>query len=71
VRSQDVVFMEDQTIHDIEKTGKVVPQYSDGLIDLDTAHLIDLLAHVDHDVQNDQFKMTSKLNMIFKMTNRV
>jgi hypothetical protein len=71
VRSQDVVFMEDQTIHDIEKTGKVVPQYSDGLIDLDMAHLIDLPAHVDHDVQNDQLKMTSKLNMIFKMTNRV
>jgi hypothetical protein len=53
VRSQNVVFMEDQTIHDIEKTGKVMTQYSDGLIDLDTTPLTDLPAHVDHDVQND------------------
>jgi len=54
VRSRDVVFMEDQIIHDIEKTEKVVPQCSDGLIDLDLAHSIELLAQVEHDVQNDQ-----------------
>jgi hypothetical protein len=53
VRSRDVVFMEDQTIHDIEKTEKVVPQYSDGLIDLDSTSLTDLPAQVEHDVQND------------------
>ncbi|KAB5560993.1 hypothetical protein DKX38_005950 [Salix brachista] len=53
VRSRDVVFMEDQTIHDIEKTEKVVPRYSDCLIDLDSSSLIDLPAQVEHDVQND------------------
>jgi hypothetical protein len=53
VRSRDVVFMEDQTIHDIEKTEKVVPRYSDGLIDLDSTSLTDLPAQVEHDVQND------------------
>jgi hypothetical protein len=53
VRSRDVVFMEDQTIHDIEKTEKVVPQYSDDLIDLDSTSLTDLPAQVEHDVQND------------------
>jgi hypothetical protein len=37
VRSRDVVFMEDQIVCDIEKTEKVVPQCSDGLIDLDLA----------------------------------
>jgi hypothetical protein len=53
VKSRNVVFMEDQTIHDIEKTEKVVPQYSDGLIDLDSTSLTDLPAQVEHDVQND------------------
>ncbi|KAB5521854.1 hypothetical protein DKX38_026173 [Salix brachista] len=53
VRSRDVVFMEDQTIHDIEKTEKVVPRYSDCLIDLDPSSLIDLPTQVEHDVQND------------------
>ncbi|KAB5515867.1 hypothetical protein DKX38_026515 [Salix brachista] len=45
--------MEDQTIHDIEKTEKVVPRYSDCLIDLDSSSLIDLPVQVEHDVQND------------------
>jgi len=56
VRSRDVVFMEDQIIHDIEKTEKVVPQCSDGLIDLDPAPSTELQAHaqVEHDVQNGQ-----------------
>ena len=53
MRSRDVVFMEDQTIHDIEKTKKVVPRYSDCLIELDSSSLIDLPAQVEHDVQND------------------
>ncbi|KAB5564961.1 hypothetical protein DKX38_005015 [Salix brachista] len=53
VRSRDVVFMEDQTIHDIEKTEKVLPRYSDCLIDLDSSSLIDLPVQVEHDVQND------------------
>ncbi|KAD2804590.1 hypothetical protein E3N88_37967 [Mikania micrantha] len=34
VRSREVVFMEDQTLKDIEKV-QTVPQYSDDLIDLD------------------------------------
>lgn len=54
MRSQDVVFMEDQIIHDIEKIEKVVPQCSDGLIDLDPAPSIELQAQVEHDVQNGQ-----------------
>ena len=54
VRSRDVMFMEDQTIHDIEKTEKVVPQYIDGLIDLDPTPLTNLTAQVEHDVLNDQ-----------------
>ncbi|KAJ0086211.1 hypothetical protein Patl1_08070 [Pistacia atlantica] len=33
VRSRDVVFIEDQTIQDVEKVEKVVSQYNDGLID--------------------------------------
>ena len=39
VRSRDVVFMEDQTIQDIEKTDKTVSQYHDDLIDLDPVPL--------------------------------
>ena len=50
VRSRDVVFMEDQTIHHIEKTEKVVPRYNDCLIDLDHAPLTDLPTQVEHDV---------------------
>ncbi|KAK4860269.1 hypothetical protein QYF36_020348 [Acer negundo] len=33
------MFMEDQTIHDIEKTDKTVSQYHDDLIDLDPVPL--------------------------------
>ncbi|KAJ0034715.1 hypothetical protein Pint_25418 [Pistacia integerrima] len=54
VRSRNVVFMEDQTIQDVEKTDNVVPQYSDGLIDLDPVPFIDLPTNVEHDVQDDQ-----------------
>ncbi|KAJ0093154.1 hypothetical protein Patl1_25989 [Pistacia atlantica] len=53
VRSSNVVFI-DQTIQDVEKTDKVVPQYSDGLIDLDLVPFIDLLTNIEHDVQDDQ-----------------
>ncbi|KAJ0102904.1 hypothetical protein Patl1_04799 [Pistacia atlantica] len=54
VRSRDVVFVEDQTIQDVEKAKKVVPQYNDGLIDLDLVPLTDLPTNVEHDVQDDQ-----------------
>ncbi|KAJ0042674.1 hypothetical protein Pint_18583 [Pistacia integerrima] len=50
VRSHDVVFMEDQTIQDVEKEEKVRPQYSDGLIDLDPVSFTDLPTNVEHDV---------------------
>ena len=67
MRSRDVVFMEDQTIHDIEKTKKVVPRYNDCLIDLDSYYLIDLDSSSLIDCQhklNMMFKMTSKFQMI-------
>ncbi|KAJ4718977.1 Retrovirus-related Pol polyprotein from transposon TNT 1-94 [Melia azedarach] len=35
VRSRDAIFIEDQTIQDIEKLKEEMPQYSDTLIDLD------------------------------------
>ncbi|KAJ0080980.1 hypothetical protein Patl1_10830 [Pistacia atlantica] len=54
VRSRDVVFMEDQTVQDVEKVDKVVPQYSDGLIDLEPTPLTDLSTNVEHNVQDDQ-----------------
>ena len=53
VRSQDVVFMEDQTIQDILKTDTPVPQCSDGLIDLDPVPLTHVPTEVK-DVQDDQ-----------------
>ena len=54
VRSRDVVFVEDQTIEDIEKMEKVVPRHSYDLIDLDPVPLTDLPEQVEPDVQNDQ-----------------
>lgn len=51
VRNRDVVFMEDQTIQDVEKIEKGVHQYSDDLIDLD---LVSLSVQMEHNVQDDQ-----------------
>ncbi|KAJ0013304.1 hypothetical protein Pint_20997 [Pistacia integerrima] len=50
VRSCDVMFMEDQSIKDVEKADKVVPQYNDGFIDLDPIPFTDLPTNVEHDV---------------------
>lgn len=54
VRSRDVVFIEDQTIQDIEKIDKTVPQYSDDLIDLDPVPLTHVPTQVGDEVQDDQ-----------------
>ena len=51
VRSYDVVFIEDQTIQDVEKIEKGVHQYSDDLIDLDS---IPLPVQMEQNVQDDQ-----------------
>ena len=48
------MFVEDQTIEDIEKMEKVVPRHSYDLIDLDPVPLTDLPEQVEPDVQNDQ-----------------
>ena len=53
VRSQDVVFMEDHTIQDIEKTDATESQYSDDLIDLDPVPLADLPTQVEDEAHND------------------
>ncbi|KAI9201238.1 hypothetical protein LWI28_020595 [Acer negundo] len=53
VRSRDVMFMEDQTIHDIEKTDKTVSQYHDDLIDLDPVPLKHVPVQVRDKVQDD------------------
>lgn len=44
--------MEDQTILDIAKMKKMMPQYSDELIDLDQIFLT--LTQVGEEIQNDQ-----------------
>ena len=48
VRSHDVVFMEDQTIQDVDKIEKVAHQYSDDLIDLDAIPLSDFPTQMEH-----------------------
>ncbi|KAJ0090897.1 hypothetical protein Patl1_13561 [Pistacia atlantica] len=54
VRSHDVVFMDNQTIQDVEKAEKAVSQYSDGLIDLYPVPFTNFPTNVEHDVQDDQ-----------------
>ncbi|KAJ0082200.1 hypothetical protein Patl1_10871 [Pistacia atlantica] len=54
VRSHDVVFMEDQTIRDVENAEKVVPQYSDGLKYLDLVPFTYFPTNVEHNVQDNQ-----------------
>ncbi|KAF2315489.1 hypothetical protein GH714_039930 [Hevea brasiliensis] len=52
VRSCDVIFVEDQTIEDIDKAGKSKSE-TDGLIDLDPTPTTDMPNAVEVDVQND------------------
>ena len=47
VRIHDVVFMEDQTIQDVDKIENTAHQYSDDLIDLDHVQM-------EHNAQDDQ-----------------
>ncbi|XP_040998981.1 protein DETOXIFICATION 27-like [Juglans microcarpa x Juglans regia] len=54
MRSRDVVFIEDQTIQDIEKTDREVFQCNDGSVNLDPVYLTDFLVQVEHVVQDDQ-----------------
>ena len=57
VRSQDVVFMENHTIQNIEKTDATESQCSDDLIDLDPIPLIELPTQVEDEAHNDQHDM--------------
>ncbi|KAL6334059.1 hypothetical protein AAG906_001815 [Vitis piasezkii] len=52
VRSRDVVFMEDHTIQDIEKTNPMESQDSSDLIDLDPAPLTNLPTQMKHMMTN-------------------
>ena len=57
VRSRDVVFMEDYTIQDIEKTDATESQHSDDLIDLDPLPLTNLPTQVEDEAHDDQHDM--------------
>ena len=57
VRSRDVVFMEDYTIQDIEKTDATESQHSDDLIDLDPLPLTNLSTQVEDEAHDDQHDM--------------
>ncbi|RVW22327.1 Retrovirus-related Pol polyprotein from transposon TNT 1-94 [Vitis vinifera] len=57
VRSRDVVFMEDHTIQDIEKTNPMESQHSGDLIDLDPAPLTNLPTQVEDEAHDDQHDM--------------
>ncbi|RVW26208.1 Retrovirus-related Pol polyprotein from transposon TNT 1-94 [Vitis vinifera] len=54
VRSRDVMFVEDHTIQDIEKTDATEFQYSDNLIDLDPVPLTHLPTQVEDEAHDDQ-----------------
>ncbi|XP_022151008.1 uncharacterized protein LOC111019029 [Momordica charantia] len=53
IRSRDFVFVEDQTIEDINKTDKIEFQHSDDLIDLDSVPLTQPSMQTENEVQND------------------
>jgi len=53
VRSCDVVFIEDQTINDIEKAEKKVSNGNKGLVDLNLVLMVNLLNPVDNGIQGD------------------
>ncbi|RVW19193.1 Retrovirus-related Pol polyprotein from transposon TNT 1-94 [Vitis vinifera] len=57
VRSRDVVFMEDHTIQDIEKTNPMESQHSGDLIDLDLAPLTNFPTQVEDEAHDDQHDM--------------
>ncbi|KAL6314361.1 hypothetical protein AAG906_021191 [Vitis piasezkii] len=57
VRSRDVVFMEDHTIQDIEKTNPMESQHSSDLIDLDPVPLANLPTQVEDEAHDDQHDM--------------
>ncbi|RVW34206.1 Retrovirus-related Pol polyprotein from transposon TNT 1-94 [Vitis vinifera] len=57
VRSRDVVFMEDHTIQDIEKTKPMESQHSSDLIDLDPVPLANLPTQVEDEAHDDQHDM--------------
>ena len=48
------MFMEDHTIHDIEKTNVIEFQYSDNLIDFDPVPLTHLPTWVEDEAHDDQ-----------------
>ena len=55
IRSRDVVFVEDQTIADIEKIDEPESKHSDNLIDLSLTSLTQTSTQIEDEVQNEQF----------------
>ena len=55
IRSQDVVFVEDQTIADIKKIDEPKSKHSNNRIDLSSTSLTQLSTHIEDEVQNEQF----------------
>ncbi|CAH9113366.1 unnamed protein product [Cuscuta europaea] len=53
IRSQDVVFVEDQTLKDVEKK-ETIPQHNDDVTDLDPVPPQHVEPPLDDDVQNDE-----------------
>ena len=54
IRSRDVVFVEDQTIADIEKIDELESKHSDNLIDLSSTSLTQSSTQIEDEVQNEQ-----------------
>lgn len=53
VISQDVVFIENQIIQNIEKTNKTMFWCNDSSVNLNSVPLIDFSTRVEHAIQND------------------
>ena len=53
------MFVEDQTILDIEKKNKIKSKHSDDLIDLSSVSLTQPSTQIENEVQDDQFVDTN------------
>ena len=52
IRSRDVIFVEDQTIANIEKIGELESKHSDNLIELSSTSLTQPSTQIEDEVQN-------------------
>ena len=65
VRRHDVVFLEDQTIEDLDKDEKVDFESSENLVNVDP---ILLTIPPSENLQNDEIKLILKMVIIFRIT---